>query len=130
MLNQDEMLTKKLWKKQLSRAHILPSVSLNVTYISFQAPYGVVLKQEPSSINLGIASIPHGDSIFVVMHSDEWFKLANKAGYMDRSECPHCQSKEIKKDGKNWKGIQIYYCHHCRHYFNQQTRADSQGLAE
>lgn len=128
MLNQDEAVTKKLWKKQVSRAHILPSVSFNVTYIPFQEPYGISLKQEPSSVNLGIVSIPDNSSIFVVMHSDEWFNLAKKAGYMDRSECPYCSQTHIKKDGHTWKGDQVYYCHDCKGHFNQHTKTHSDKI--
>ena len=130
MLNQDEATTKKLWKKQVSRAHILPSVSFNVTYIPFQELYGVVLKQEPSAVNLGIVSTPHNGSIFVVMHSEEWFRLAKKAGYMDRTECPHCLNNHIKKNGHTWKGDQLYYCHQCKEYFNQHTKTQDNKIEE
>ncbi len=130
MLNQDEATAKKLWKKQVSRAHVLPSVSFNVTYQSFQEPFGLVLKQEPAAINLGIVSIPASQSLFVVMQSDEWFKLAKKAGLMDRLECPHCEKKHIKKYGHDWKGNQKYYCHDCGIHFSQQTKATSKKIEE
>lgn len=33
------------------------------------------------------------------------------------NKCPHCQSKEIKKNGKTTKSIQKYYCNNCKKNF-------------
>lgn len=49
-------------------------------------------------------------SELVTMRAQDFFSLVKEAGHAKTVFCPDCKSPEIKKDGKNYKGGQVYAC--------------------